>query len=227
MTLVPKSQSQPNIVETAKKPVSSVHTPVANSSSSSGDSFSFPNASSLWEESKSGTVLPTARFRHRNILFAVKRSDSCLRAFEFMLTHVIDLSDFSIDVVHLVCVVHFEPENAFAGHGFEFFMQQQTLSDTVKSIEKQRKSAANHAQKWMHRLEERLERLQTAYCTTALINFPKVNPGHHLVAYAEKNRCQLTVLGSRGLGQVRSIIAKSVSKYCMDRSKGPVLIIKE
>lgn len=52
------------------------------------------------------------------------------------------------------------------------------------------------------------------------------SPGQVIVDYAEKCKADLIVMGSRGLGPVKSLFMGSVSNYIMGQAPIPVLIIK-
>ncbi|MBP1995284.1 universal stress protein [Paenibacillus eucommiae] len=51
-------------------------------------------------------------------------------------------------------------------------------------------------------------------------------PASTILKYAEKNNCDLIVMGSRGLGNIREFFLGSVSHHVTQNSKVPVLIIK-
>lgn len=52
------------------------------------------------------------------------------------------------------------------------------------------------------------------------------NPGKIICRYADENKIDLIVMGSRGLGNVRKILLGSVSNYVVQRAQCPILIIK-
>lgn len=78
--------------------------------------------------------------------------------------------------------------------------------------------------------EERLER-QVDALARGLMNkvepqlLEEVNPGPQIVDYARERRCDLIVMGSRGLGALRGIIG-SVSSHVLRNADVPVLIVK-
>lgn len=51
-------------------------------------------------------------------------------------------------------------------------------------------------------------------------------PGSEIVKYAQKNKFDLIVIGSRGLGSSKELLLGSVSSYVIHKSKTPVLLIR-
>ena len=54
----------------------------------------------------------------------------------------------------------------------------------------------------------------------------ETDPGSQIVAYAADNKCDLIVMGSRGLGALRGILG-SVSSHVLREAGVPVLVVKE
>ncbi len=54
----------------------------------------------------------------------------------------------------------------------------------------------------------------------------ETNPGAQIVAYAQENKCDLIVMGSRGLGGLRGILG-SVSSLVLREADMPVLVVKD
>lgn len=52
------------------------------------------------------------------------------------------------------------------------------------------------------------------------------SPGPVLLQMADEIKCDLVVMGSRGLGPLKGIFMGSVSSYLVSRAKCPVLIVK-
>ena len=71
---------------------------------------------------------------------------------------------------------------------------------------------------------------------TALEKFPESmkvvkvyrtgDPAETITEYAKEIDADLIIMGSRGLGLVRGVLLGSVSKYVLERTKCPVLIVK-
>lgn len=52
------------------------------------------------------------------------------------------------------------------------------------------------------------------------------DPAETITEYAKEINVDLIIMGSRGLGLVRGVLLGSVSKYVLERTKCPVLIVK-
>ncbi|HJF85186.1 universal stress protein [Megamonas hypermegale] len=52
------------------------------------------------------------------------------------------------------------------------------------------------------------------------------DPAETITEYAKEIDADLIIMGSRGLGLVRGVLLGSVSKYVLERTKCPVLIVK-
>ncbi len=52
------------------------------------------------------------------------------------------------------------------------------------------------------------------------------NEGEKIVSFAAKNKCDLIVMGSRGLGSIREAFLGSTSNHVLHTSKIPVMIVK-
>lgn len=52
------------------------------------------------------------------------------------------------------------------------------------------------------------------------------SPGPVILELSEEYECDLIVMGSRGLGQIKGLLMGSVSGYLLSRSKIPVFVVK-
>ena len=52
------------------------------------------------------------------------------------------------------------------------------------------------------------------------------NEGEKIVSFAAQNKCDLIVMGARGLGSIREAFLGSTSNYVLHTSKIPVMIVK-
>lgn len=52
------------------------------------------------------------------------------------------------------------------------------------------------------------------------------DPAETITEYTKEINADLIIMGSRGLGLVRGVLLGSVSKYVLERTKCPVLIVK-
>lgn len=51
------------------------------------------------------------------------------------------------------------------------------------------------------------------------------NPGQIITELSVKNNCDIIIMGSRGLGSIKSVIVGSVSNYVIHHAKCPVFVI--
>lgn len=50
--------------------------------------------------------------------------------------------------------------------------------------------------------------------------------GPKIVDYAKKQKCDMIIMGSRGMGSIREVFLGSTAHYVLDKSKIPVMIVK-
>jgi len=50
--------------------------------------------------------------------------------------------------------------------------------------------------------------------------------GAKIVSYAKKNKCDMIIIGSRGIGGIKQLILGSTTNYVLHNSKIPVLVVK-
>ena len=67
-------------------------------------------------------------------------------------------------------------------------------------------------------------------CTQNKIRFLDViaygEEGPKIVDYAKKQKCDMIIMGSRGMGSIREVFLGSTAHYVLDKSKIPVMIVK-
>jgi nucleotide-binding universal stress UspA family protein len=89
-------------------------------------------------------------------------------------------------------------------------------------------------EKELRKKEEELRELQEVYESRLLqlkIDYEWVtgsgsSPGDHIVSTAVANRCEMIVMGARGLGAIKRALLGSVSDHVIRKAKVPVLICK-
>lgn len=52
------------------------------------------------------------------------------------------------------------------------------------------------------------------------------DPGYDIVKFSQKGRYDMIVVGARGLNPIKKILIGSVSRYILNNSKIPVLVVK-
>lgn len=50
--------------------------------------------------------------------------------------------------------------------------------------------------------------------------------GPRIISYAKQQKCDMIIMGSRGMGSIREVFLGSTSHYVLDKSKIPVMIVK-
>ncbi|MBC7473397.1 MAG: universal stress protein [Candidatus Sericytochromatia bacterium] len=100
----------------------------------------------------------------------------------------------------------------FNGKPSEHYMYLSKVEENMKE----------HGEKILYETSEKMK-AKNINVNTLLIKGPT---GPTIVSEAEKNNCDLIVMGSRGLGNVTSILISSASNYTIHHAKCPVLLIK-
>lgn len=78
------------------------------------------------------------------------------------------------------------------------------------------------AEKIMNEAKERVAQLSTSVNVTML----EGGPAQAILEFAEEKKCDIIVIGSRGLGGIREFFLGSVSHNVVQHAKIPVLIAK-
>ncbi len=73
-------------------------------------------------------------------------------------------------------------------------------------------------------------RMAKRKCSQNKIRFLDViaygDEGPKIVDYAKKQKCDMIIMGSRGMGSIREMFLGSTAHYVLDKSKIPVMIVK-
>lgn len=140
----------------------------------------------------------------KNILIPYDGSESAKHACNF----AIDLAQkYKAKIVLVMCV--YVPPHVDPIMGTAYVEMMKSLKDD--------------AAKTIADLEPELERSAVPYKTEILETISIIDS---LVSYAEKNKVDLIVMGSRGLGGFKKLLLGSVASGVSQHSKCPVLIIK-
>lgn len=78
----------------------------------------------------------------------------------------------------------------------------------------------------MEMIKEEFERENIPVIVDILVEEDNENPGVKICKYAESNKIDLIILGSRGLGNIKRIFLGSVSNNVVQNATCPVLVIK-
>jgi nucleotide-binding universal stress UspA family protein len=73
-------------------------------------------------------------------------------------------------------------------------------------------------------LKEGLKRIPSSILTTCSLEIGF--PSEKIVEISQNNNCDLIVIGSRGLGAIKSIVVGSVSSYVVHHARCPVMVVR-
>ncbi|MBT2618993.1 MULTISPECIES: universal stress protein [unclassified Bacillus (in: firmicutes)] len=138
---------------------------------------------------------------YRNILLAVDGSEHSLRATEEAVKIASLIENCTIELVY---VVDFSKAKEEVLHSYG--KEELELSRRKKLLP----------------IEERLETNNVPYTFKVL----RGEPGPSIVEYANKEKFDLVIIGSRGLNSLQEMVLGSVSHKVVKRVKCPVLIVK-
>lgn len=113
--------------------------------------------------------------------------------------------------------------------GLEWFHFQGPLSDLTQAAAEERAALG----KAFREGQEVLKQTQLA-CSAALQDQPVLvetvvyygDPAEQIIAFAGKRKCDLIIMGCRGIGTLRGVILGSVSQKVLHGTQCPVLIVK-
>ena len=159
--------------------------------------------------------------KFKKILVPVDSSEASMRAFNVAVDMAHDTPDCTI---HAVCVIPSDDMPNWMGTsmdsigmgGFTPMIDQATYREILdKAIERDTKRLQEILEDSMGDMKDRV--------TVGAISSGSISAG--IVSYAEDNECDMIVMGSRGLGKVRSILG-SVSYGVLHEVNIPVTIVK-
>ena len=138
-----------------------------------------------------------------NILVPVDGSDNSYRAFEaaLLLSEKLDAKVTTIHVMETVPVVHIQSEKV--------------LADILDSYKKE-------SQMILSKCSEFATKKGLSINTKQL----QGNPGSTILDFCKKEKCDIIVMGSRGLGKFKELVLGSVSSKVVHHSPSPVMIVK-
>lgn len=85
---------------------------------------------------------------------------------------------------------------------------------------------AEKLQPQMDSIRKEFEKEKIPISTEILVGENNENPGGRVCEYAASNEMDLIIVGSRGLGKVKSVLLGSVSYNIVHNAHSPVLIMK-
>lgn len=91
-------------------------------------------------------------------------------------------------------------------------------------------SYVQELENYLHEQSEHILKQATTRLKEAGIDYQvlvlKGDPGEMIVTTAEESKCDLIVMGTRGLGMVKRALLGSVSQYVLHHASCPVLVVR-
>jgi nucleotide-binding universal stress UspA family protein len=106
-------------------------------------------------------------------------------------------------------------------HAYEFLEVIPVYETTYAYLDELENYLESQSSQIANEIRQKLEQ-HNLNVHTAVI---KGDPGYSIVNTAEEKKCDLIVMGSRGLGPVKRFLLGSVSHYVVNHAKCPVMII--
>ena len=146
---------------------------------------------------------------YKNILVAVDGSDASVRALET----AIDLAKQFATKLHIVHVVREMQVPTNIGRLEDVEKLQRHRHETLTAVGDQIVTQAKR-------------KAQTSGVSSVDSDIAAGDPASAIVKYADKNGVDLIVMGSRGLGQVESLLMGSVSRKVANTAKVACMVIR-
>ena len=156
----------------------------------------------------------------KNIMVPFDGSDPSKRAYQTALQFAIDDPSVTLHVVRVVPAedipMWLDDSNPIMGSiQFQIYDAKQYAEIMDRLQQKAREEVEEVVAEEEHKLGDRMK----------VVAITRQNAANGIIDYAEENGCQLVIMGSRGIGGVRSILG-SVSYNVLHNIDLPVMIIK-
>jgi len=135
---------------------------------------------------------------------------------ELALSTAVDLANSTNSQLHVVTVVPWSPDAAYAAHEVSFRWEE-TYEEASEAIKKEAQEILDRQAK---KIEEAGGRVQEAY-------FRRGRKDQEIVHLSEEIGAGLIVMGSRGRGGVRRALMGSVSDSVVRHAHCPVLVVRK
>ena len=153
------------------------------------------------------------------ILVPFDTSKSAFNALDKAIELVKENPDITIDILYIAVI----PKSAFQSDYVSYSYTAEPQFSDVNSIIQ---AANNEVQSEYEEIKGLIEsHVAGVEDRVTLVIIPGMSPIDDIVEYAERSRCDLIVMGSRGLGAIRGIMG-SVSTGVLRYASVPVLIVK-
>lgn len=154
----------------------------------------------------------------KNIMVPYDGSDHARRALDMAINLVADDAEAKINVVNVIATSDFSPKY---GKGNPFWHPYDSMDEaSYAKLMSDAKSSAIADLK-----AEIAEKLETLGDKAVVDVVTSAGTGAGVVDYATDNKCDLVVMGSRGMGGIRGLLG-SVSYSVLGEADIPVLVVK-
>ena len=158
-----------------------------------------------------GYNMGTNRVKIKKILLAMDGSGSSVRASKYAM-HLAKLDNAEITLLHVL-------EDIRQGGATDLL-----ISGNDRLAKSFLKDSEEAARRWMTRVEKEAERNRVKLSTKILIDQSSKAKG--ILNFAEKNKVDIVIMGTRGLTRFKKLVIGSVANAVLGNAKCPVLIVK-
>ncbi|CAH8437897.1 unnamed protein product [Schistosoma rodhaini] len=144
------------------------------------------------------------------VFLPVDASDHSARAFKWYLDNIRGKND----ELHFVYVI----KPIFTTPTIELAMASSPITDIIHSTQENIENAKKLLQKYL------IKAKRFGISCQAFVHV-NAKPGPTLVKFAEEQKTDIIIMGSRGLGLIRSTLLGSVTNYVMHHTKTPLVVI--
>lgn len=144
--------------------------------------------------------------RFHKILVPLDGSENSFRA----LAHAYDLAESCNAALELLYVLHLSKEISAYTHINSIAIPESVIEDAQENGQ--------------NIIKEGLSQIPAAISATSSVEIGL--PPDKIVEIARKNKADLIVIGSRGLGVLQGILVGSVSSYVVHHAQCPVMVVK-
>jgi len=153
----------------------------------------------------------TNRVKIKKILLAMDGSGSSVRASKYAM-HLAKLDNAEITLLHIL-------EDIRQGGAMGVL-----ISGNDRLAKSFLKASEEAARIWMTKVEKEAERNRVRLSTKILIDQSSKAKG--ILNFAEKNKVDIVIMGTRGLTRFKKLVIGSVANAVLGNAKCPVLIVK-
>lgn len=156
--------------------------------------------------------MPAKSVKIKKILLAMDGSESSIRASKYAI-HLAKLEGAEITLVHVL-------ENIRQGGALGL----QAKYGNIRLVRGFIKASEDAARKWAEKVEKDAKRNGAKLTTEILLD--QSSKAEEILKYAEKNKMDVIVVGTRGLTRFKRLIMGSVANAVIGNAKCTVVVVK-